>query len=78
MEVGMVKPRILIVEDERITSDHLHRLLKRRGYEIAGIASNGNSMGFQLIQLLAQQLGGNLDVIRGGGTRFTIRFPRNA
>lgn len=39
---GMVKLRILIVEDERITSDHLRRLLKRRGYEIAGIASSGN------------------------------------
>jgi DNA-binding response OmpR family regulator len=38
----MVKSRILIVEDERITSDHLRRLLKRRGYEVAGIASNGN------------------------------------
>jgi signal transduction histidine kinase len=38
----MVKARILIVEDERITSDHLRRLLKRRGYEVAGIASNGN------------------------------------
>lgn len=38
----MVKSRILIVEDERITSDHLRRLLKRRGYEIAGIASNGH------------------------------------
>jgi signal transduction histidine kinase len=41
-EAGMVKARILIVEDERITSDHLRRLLKRRGYEVAGIASNGN------------------------------------
>jgi signal transduction histidine kinase len=41
-EEWMVKSRILIVEDERITSDHLNRLLKRRGYEIAGIASNGN------------------------------------
>jgi signal transduction histidine kinase len=38
----MGKSRILIVEDERITSNHLGRLLKRRGYEIAGIASNGN------------------------------------
>jgi signal transduction histidine kinase len=38
----MVRSRILIVEDERITSDHLRRLLKRRGYEIAGIASNGS------------------------------------
>jgi signal transduction histidine kinase len=39
--MGMVKPRILIVEDERITSDHLRRLLTRRGYEIVGIAGNG-------------------------------------
>lgn len=38
----MVKSRILIVEDERITSDHLRRLLRRRGYEIAGIAGNGD------------------------------------
>ena len=37
-----------------------------------------NSMEFQLIQLLAQQVNGNLDVIRDGGRRFTIRFPRNA
>jgi two-component sensor histidine kinase len=37
-----------------------------------------NSMGLQLIQLLAQQVNGNLDVIREGGTRFTINFPRNA
>jgi len=37
-----------------------------------------NSMGLQLIQLLAQQVGGSLEVIRDGGTRFTIRFPRNA
>jgi signal transduction histidine kinase len=38
----MIKARILIVEDERITSDHLRRLLKRRGYDVAGIASNGD------------------------------------
>lgn len=38
---GGNKSRILIVEDERITSDHLRRLLNRRGYEIAGIASTG-------------------------------------
>ena len=37
----MGNSRILIVEDERITSDHLRRLLKRRGYEVVGIASNG-------------------------------------
>ncbi len=36
----MNKSRILIVEDERITSDHLRRLLKRRGYDVVGIASN--------------------------------------
>ncbi len=40
--------------------------------------ANVNSMGFQLIQLLAQQLGGSLDVIREAGARFIIRFPRNA
>jgi len=39
---------------------------------------NVNSMGFQLIQLLAQQLGGSLDVVRAAGTRFIINFPRNA
>jgi signal transduction histidine kinase len=37
----MNKSRILIVEDERITSDHLRRLLRRLGYEVVGIASNG-------------------------------------
>jgi two-component sensor histidine kinase len=37
-----------------------------------------NSMGFQLIQLLAQQLKGHVDVIRDVGTHFIIRFPRNA
>jgi two-component system CheB/CheR fusion protein len=40
--------------------------------------ANVNSMGFQLIQLLAQQLGGNLDVVRDAGSQFIIRFPRNA
>jgi len=39
---------------------------------------NVNSMGFQLIQLLAQQLGGSLDVVRAAGTRFIINFPRDA
>jgi two-component system CheB/CheR fusion protein len=38
---------------------------------------NVNSMGFQLIQLLAQQLHGSLDVIRDAGTRLVIKFPRN-
>jgi signal transduction histidine kinase len=38
---AMDKSRILIVEDERITSDHLRRLLKRLGYDVVGIASNG-------------------------------------
>ncbi len=36
-----VKSRILIVEDERITSDHLRRLLKRLGYMVVGIAGSG-------------------------------------
>lgn len=39
---------------------------------------NANSMGFQLIQLLAQQLGGSLDVIRDAGTRFVLKVPRYA
>jgi signal transduction histidine kinase len=50
-EAWMVKSRILIVEDERITSDHLHRLLKRRGYEIAGIAANGHEALDQMKQV---------------------------
>jgi two-component sensor histidine kinase len=33
-----------------------------------------NSTGSKLIQLLAQQVHGNLGVIRDGGTRFSIRF----
>lgn len=37
----MDKARILIVEDERITSDHLRRLLTRLGYDVVGIAGNG-------------------------------------
>ncbi len=45
----------------------------------AGIdPGNVNSMGFQLIHLLAQQLGGSLDVIRDAGTRFVLRFPQSA
>ena len=39
---------------------------------------NANSMGFQLIQLLVQQLNGSLHVVRDAGTRFVISFPRNA
>lgn len=38
---------------------------------------NVNSMGFQLIQLLVQQLDGNLEVNRGAGTSFVINFPRD-
>ena len=45
----MDKARILIVEDERITSDHLRRLLTRLGYEVVGIASDGASALEQLI-----------------------------
>jgi two-component sensor histidine kinase len=39
---------------------------------------NENSMGFQLIQLLVQQLSGALNVVRDAGTLFVISFPRNA
>ena len=44
----MDKTRILIVEDERITSDHLRRLLTRLGYDVVGIASNGTAAVEQL------------------------------
>lgn len=37
----MDRVRILIVEDERITSDHLRRLLTRLGYKVVGIAGSG-------------------------------------
>ncbi len=39
----MNKPKILIVEDEMITSDHLRRLLGRLGYEVVGISASGAS-----------------------------------
>jgi DNA-binding NarL/FixJ family response regulator len=39
----MNKPRILIVEDETITSHHLRRVLDRLGYEVVGIAADGAS-----------------------------------
>jgi two-component sensor histidine kinase len=35
-----------------------------------------NSMGFQLLHLLVQQVKGTLAVTRGNGTRLSIRFPR--
>jgi two-component system CheB/CheR fusion protein len=37
-----------------------------------------NSMGFQLIQLLVQQLNGGLVVTRHAGTQFVIKFPRTS
>jgi signal transduction histidine kinase len=39
----MNKPRILIVEDETITSHHLRRVLDRLGYEVVGVAADGAS-----------------------------------
>jgi len=41
-------------------------------------SQNVNSMGLQLIHLLVQQLGGNLNVVRNSGTQFVISFPRNS
>ncbi len=35
-----------------------------------------DSLGLQLVNALAQQIGGTLSLERGAGTRFTIRFPR--
>jgi PAS domain S-box-containing protein len=39
----MTGSRILIIEDEAITAMELEETLKRRGYEIVGIASNGGT-----------------------------------
>jgi signal transduction histidine kinase len=35
------KPRILILEDETITADHLRRILSRLGYEVTGVTGDG-------------------------------------
>ena len=43
-----MKKRVLIVEDEMIFSEHIQRLLQRRGYEIFAIAASGE----EAIQLL--------------------------
>jgi signal transduction histidine kinase len=37
------QPRILIVEDETITTFHLRRSLTRLGYEVVGVAASGTS-----------------------------------
>ncbi len=37
----MKKPKILIVEDETLISLHIERLLKERGYDVAGTAATG-------------------------------------
>ncbi len=37
--------------------------------------ASSQSMGFQLVMLLVQQIKGSLEVGREGGTRFSIRFP---
>jgi signal transduction histidine kinase len=37
------KPRILILEDETITADHLRRILSRLGYEVVGVTGDGNA-----------------------------------
>ncbi len=66
----MEASRILIVEDERITSDHLRRLLKRLGYDVVGIASNGSEAIARLTEvrpdLLLVDIGlpGNLDGVQ--------------
>src|SRR4051812_9363952 len=36
-------PRILIVEDERITAHHLQRVLIRFGYQVIAVASDGEA-----------------------------------
>lgn len=37
------KPRILILEDEAITADHLRRILSRLGYEVVGVTGDGRA-----------------------------------
>src|SRR4051812_41419902 len=36
-----MRDRILIVEDERITAEHLHDVLMDLGYEVTGLVSSG-------------------------------------
>jgi two-component sensor histidine kinase len=36
---------------------------------------NTNSLGMQLLNTLATQLDGTVDLDRAGGTKFTIKFP---
>ncbi len=66
----MDNSRILIVEDEQITSDHLRRLLKRLDYNVVGIASNGTDALHRLKKihpdLLLVDIGlpGNLDGVQ--------------
>ena len=43
------RPRILILEDEAITADHLRRILGRLGYEVVGMAATGMG-GLELIE----------------------------
>ena len=42
---SMGKPVILIVEDERITSIYMAKLLKANGYDVMGFASSGGDVG---------------------------------
>jgi signal transduction histidine kinase len=63
------KPRILILEDETITADHLRRILLRLGYDVAGVTGNG-TLALDLIaktkpDLLLADIGleGNIDGI---------------
>ena len=38
------------------------------------IGKAGNSVGIDMVKGLADQIGGKLDVISAGGTRYTLRF----
>ncbi len=38
--------------------------------------SRGTTLGMQLVHLLADQIGGRMDVQRANPTRFTLRFPK--
>ncbi len=45
----MTKPKILVVEDEAITADHLRRLLSRLGYDVVGVVGSG-ARGIELLE----------------------------
>jgi CheY-like chemotaxis protein len=44
IELAAIAPRILIVEDEGIIADHVASVLRKAGYEVAGIAASSQEV----------------------------------